>query len=644
MKNHRLLTELLLACFALILQAQTQPGYVKSLGRQNQKGVALSGVSIRAKGAHNAVLSQENGTFSMNVKGTSYVLQQVQKSGYELNEKGMIGRNYAYSATVPLTIVMVSTQQLQADKQRIENKAYQTAERNYKRQIALLEKQKADNVITIEQYRQQIRDLQDKFDKYQSLIESLADHYAHTDYDGLNEKEREINICIENGNLGKADTLLQQLGIHERIASIERRLAAGQSLMDQATQDLAAVLKQQDKDAEHLYQLYTIRLGRFDYKEAQKYIEIRADLDTTNLQWQLDAGNFVFEYLMDYSCARVYYQRVLNSGKDDSAEIADAYESMGALFAILGQNEKSREYTQKALHIAEKLYGKNHRFYAECCVGMGAMYTSQNEYKEGLKWLETALPILLENYGEKHANVALCYAHMGNNYLLQSKFKKGEECYEKALEIRKAIYPRRSPVIARNYSHLAALYLNNGNGYTAELYCQWALEILQSCFGEPHHAIATLYYSMGQASILKQDYNAALKWFKKSLDNYKAIFGENHSDVATCYLGVGQAYCYKEDYKSALKCFDKALSIQRKTVGDTHPNVGKTWECYGYLYYMKGNTKEALRYYRKALDVYKQTLGEKHPSTKAAHKVISQMKIMRGLSALGKGLQFLNSI
>ena len=185
--------------------AQTQQGYVKTLGRPDKKGEALSGVSVRVKGGHNAVLSKTDGTFSVLMSGKrngdAYSLQQVQKSGYELNEQGVIGRQYAFSDRIPLTIVMVSTAQLQADKQRIENNAYQVAERNYKVRLTQLEKQKKDNAITIEEYRNQLQDLQDKFDKYQSLIDGLADHYAHVDYDNLDEKEREINLCIENGEL-----------------------------------------------------------------------------------------------------------------------------------------------------------------------------------------------------------------------------------------------------------------------------------------------------------------------------------------------------------------------------------------------------------------------------------------------------------
>ena len=73
--------------FALSVSAQTQQGYVKTLGRPNQQGRALSGVSIRVKGGHNAVLSGQDGKFEMPLPGKkvgdAFSLQQVQKQGYE---------------------------------------------------------------------------------------------------------------------------------------------------------------------------------------------------------------------------------------------------------------------------------------------------------------------------------------------------------------------------------------------------------------------------------------------------------------------------------------------------------------------------------------------------------------------------------
>ena len=117
----------------LMLSAQTQQGYVKTLGRPEKKDEALGGVTVRVKGEHNPVVSNQDGTFSLLLADKkncdAYSLQQVQKNGYELNENDMIGRKLAFSDKVPLTIVMVSSEQLQADKQRIENNAYKTAEK-----------------------------------------------------------------------------------------------------------------------------------------------------------------------------------------------------------------------------------------------------------------------------------------------------------------------------------------------------------------------------------------------------------------------------------------------------------------------------------------------------------------------------------
>ena len=85
-----------LILISAIISAQTQLGYVKTLGRPNKPGVALSGVSVRVVGGHNAVLSGQDGKFEMLLSGKklgdAYSLQQVHKSGYDLKDKDAVGR------------------------------------------------------------------------------------------------------------------------------------------------------------------------------------------------------------------------------------------------------------------------------------------------------------------------------------------------------------------------------------------------------------------------------------------------------------------------------------------------------------------------------------------------------------------------
>ena len=78
--------------------------------------------------------------------------------------------------------------------------------------------------LTEEQSRQELQNLQDKYEKYQSLIDGMADRYARTDYDHLDSIDREINICIENGELEKADSLIHT--VFDPNTVLERNRAA----------------------------------------------------------------------------------------------------------------------------------------------------------------------------------------------------------------------------------------------------------------------------------------------------------------------------------------------------------------------------------------------------------------------------------
>ena len=417
----RILLLLILFCLTVGSWAQTQQGYVKTLGRPDKKGVALNGVSVRVKGGHNAVLSQQDGTFSMLLtgkkNGDSYQLQQVQKAGYELNEKGVLGRQYAFSDKVPLTIVMVSTAQLQADKQRIENNAYQVAEKNYKAKLSLLEKQREEQTITAEQYREELQDLQDKFEKYQSLIDDLSDHYAHVDYDNLVEQEREINLCIENGDLERADSLIHLLfdpvnvlkRNKEALSKIEEQMAQAQALRSQANEDMAVVLKQQEKDAEHLYQLYTIALAKFDNEKAAHYIEIRAALDTTNVEWQNQAGQFIESRQGDYSLALSYYQRVLRQSLlqygEESEWTASGYNNIGLVYDEQGEYTKAMDFIQKAMIIREKVLEPEHLDVAQSYNNIGSAYYYLGDNTKALEYLQKAQVIYEKVLGSEHPDV-----------------------------------------------------------------------------------------------------------------------------------------------------------------------------------------------------------------------------------------------
>lgn len=240
---------------ALNLAAQIQQGFVKTQGRPNRPGIPLSGVMIRWRGVANGVVSSSSGKFNVvfpgKKNGDAICLVSVRKKNYELIDPDIIGRQLVFNTEVPHVIVMASSTELEANRKRISNNAYRKAENRYQEQVKELESQlKADNV-TIEQYEHQLKILQDNYEKYISLIEGMADRYARTDYDNLDSIDREINICIENGELEKADSLILSVfdpnTVLERNrmekAEIDARMKLAQEIIDNTNAEMEEIRK-----------------------------------------------------------------------------------------------------------------------------------------------------------------------------------------------------------------------------------------------------------------------------------------------------------------------------------------------------------------------------------------------------------------
>ena len=675
---------ILLCLSACMSMAQMQQGYVKTLGRPEKAGVPLGGVIVRVKGVHNTVLSKEDGTFSMTLtgkkNGDAYALQQVQKSGYELNEKEVIGRQYAFSDKVPLTIVMVSMAQLQADKQRISENAFRVAERNYKARMAMLEKQMDEHAISMEKYREDIRDLQDKFEKYQSMIDGLAEHYAHTDYDELDEKDREINICIENGDLERADSLIRLLfdpidvlkRNKEALAKIEQQEAQAHDMIAQANADMAAVMKQQEKDAEYLYQLYTIALAKFDNDKALQYIETRAALDTTNVEWQLKAGSVLrdvgllerafkynyralyhakqakkYNYLIgaalnnigdlyiqkdQYKEAIIYLEEAETSdikefGKDNKVLVL-AYNNLGLAYESMDDFLKSKEYYEKAYLLASKFYPAVNKHTAILLNNMAGLNSSLGDKKQAVKQYQQSLEIYRKVVGEESKEVAMVYLNLGDFYGVSNN-SLALDYIQKSYDIYKKIYGEHHPNIARYYSKRAGIYGSLEQYEQAINYLNKAYQILKDFYGEKHSEIAVIYDLFSTLYMNQKQYDLAHDYNQKAQDVYSSLFGTSHHSIANCLMSKSSIYLAQGKLDEAENVINQALNMRIQIFGHSHPDIAVCYSILSTVYLGKNNPQQANNYIDKAISVMEERYPEGHPSLQTYY-------MLQGTGLLGK--------
>ena len=523
------------------LWGQTQHGYVKTKGRLNEKGLLvhgskIPGATVQVKG-RTAVLSQDDGSFSFPIPSKSYYLQDVQKKGYVLTDPETLSRPYAYS-TNPLVLVL-ETQGRQADDNLA---AERRVRRNLQKQLQAKEDEiealKQKGQITEEKYRELLETLYSKQENNEKLISLMAKKYAQMDYDQMDSTDYCISAAILDGRLTEADSLLRAKGdMQQRLAEIrmEQRVEAQEEMaLSQRQKNLetskAGTRRKIEDTASDCYKFFDRFCMTQQYDSAAFYLNMRSELDTTNINHLLEAIEFEKEF------------------------VNEGWEVIRS---------------ERAMAISREFYGERSVEYALCCNRMGE-YLSEDSYKtvyNAAPYLDIAHHILDSLYGEDHLEMARCYMSYGRMYKsmsqgiysdladIDSDINAGKEYALKAVQIYKRVAPNRLLDIAKGYMLLAEL---SGEGdYRAQ-----ALTIYKSINKGKNAGIAEYYFHEG--------------WGYYKTDEY---FCTPNSKVGYCFENTSKYDDHTairkemEKYKKSIPIFRHAQSIYRELYGENYPMV-----------------------------------------------------------------------
>lgn len=538
-----LLAPLLLS---FVASAQTQQGYVKTKGRmvngEYVPGQGLKGATVSVKGKTAILVNADNGFFSFLVNEQQFQLESVKKEGYQLVDKDACSKSYKYSSD-PFYIVMETPEQQLQDQLDAERKIRRNLQKQLQTKEDELEKLMGAKKISSKEYQNALQQLYAKQENNERLITDMAKRYAELDYDQLDEFYRQVSYHIENGELIKADSLLKTKGdISQQVFDIRQR---GQVLNEKKAllQEAEAVQRADIHEAaQRCYSYYETFASQSLIDSAAYYLELRASLDTTNLEWVNIAGRFIHDNIGNYEKALSYYQQVLRNARmeygENSEWVALCYSNIGSAYASMGKFDQAQNYDNKAFVIKVALNGPNHPDVATSYNNMAWNCMKQGEYGKALEYYNHALRILLHNYGENHPLVATCYFNIGQTYYDKEEYDKASEYHIKALSIRQALLPRNHPDLAYSYNDLGNLCLDLGQYDTALIYLDNALAIWSVVYGDNHPMVIRCQGNIGSAYMLKGtalgqqgDFDASLDNLNRALPLLKTAYGDDNEIV-----------------------------------------------------------------------------------------------------------------
>ena len=545
-----------------------QQGRIKTLGRPGKPGTGLPGVLVSVTDVSNDMISNQNGMFSFSPKGKKYMVSRIRKNNYQLIDQSVIGRMFPFSSEVPVEFVMVSRQDLQNDRQRIEDKAYERAEKNYKRQIDELNKKLKSHVVTQNEAQKLRIRIGENYQRYLNLIGEMAERYATIDYDGISDTNRLIMESIENGDILLADSLLNTKG---SFLEREAELNAQRIITEEAeafVQKSKKALKVKLEDlAQDYYNKHSILLNSYQNDSAAFFLERRALLDTTRVEWMLQAGMFINNYLADYKRALGHYQH--------------------------------------ARSISTTLFGKESLQVALCNNLIGKSMAEQGKYSKAMNFFTEAQMIFEALPSQNTAALIECYSNMASIFLKieRAPYLNAQVAMKHAKALTLELYGEQSAEYAKVLMMDAEISVKMGYASSAVKDLYRVQEMYKGQIGNSLVDNAWNSYRLGVALLKTHEFAKGRNHILEALQSWKNMFGEYHPYLAYAYGALGDSYMEEKSYPQADSCYIQALRTQRSIFGELHPYISECDKKLGLLYRRQGKYAEASRYGLEALNV-----------------------------------------
>ena len=575
------ITFIILIAIPLFVSAQTQQGYVKTKGRLCNNGMVvagqrLPGATVKVKDA-NPVVSSNKGTFSISVSGNSYYLQNVQKPGYVLTDPDVLTKQYAYSRN-PLVLVMETSKDQAADELSVERKMRQTLQRQLQEKENEINSLKKQQKLTDEEYRQHLQELNNQRESNEKLISEIVGRYSKIDFDEVPELDRQIKKYVLEGKQAEVDSLLNIKGdINSRAEALRKHKESNSQGEKESSKKHKKQAKSKDEVlteleilAQDCYSKFELFKLKHQNDSAAYYIQLRADLDISNIYWSNDAADFYATYFPETEDALRIYKRMLaiserKNGKQ-SGEVAYCNNNLGAYFESQGQYQQALGYFTAALNIYEQLGDRYPRAKTLCKVNIGSLYIDI-DYSKAFDILTGEIDVQKELFGEQSDEIATLYNSIALCYKNQNEFQLAEDYYNKVKSIWSSFYGADSYHVDVVNNCLAGIMQNTGRYQEARKLYNDILAYRTNEFGENHPLVANIYNNMAFMFIKMSELDSAYTYQTRAIEIVKGVYGEKSSRVAELYGNIASILQEKKDWKGSLEYLQKSSDIFLETNG-----------------------------------------------------------------------------
>ena len=254
---------------------------------------------------------------------------------------------------------------------------------------------------------------------------------------------------------------------------------------------------------------------------------------------------------------------------ENSESVLENLRLLGDRYDTIGEYDKAKEYYDRQLEIARRMYGSDNPLLGAAEISAGNYTKSQGDIETGLDLLASGID-RLRNSPEEHAQTLITAILSSTEQDGTNDATESLQLLEEGLEVAEKVFGPDSLVAAQVRIAIGRNSLFAHDNERSEENYAYGLRILETKLGREHGATMTALQDYGVAMSVTGDYAGAEKVHREIVDRLIATRGENNRSVADNYQNLATTITRQGRYDESIPLHRKAYELYKAVLEDDH--------------------------------------------------------------------------
>lgn len=278
---------------------------------------------------------------------------------------------------------------------------------------------------------------------------------------------------------------------------------------------------------------------------------------------------------------------------DGAMELAASLNNLGLVYQQGGRYQEAEEVLRRSLQLRLKIYGRQHRYYAQSLNSLASVLQDIGETAESEKLFKDTLQIYTDLFGNKHPLVADTLNNLGSLHRSTDRLVSAETYLRRALSIQQALFGSKHPRVTTTISNLASLVLARGDEENAEALYRQVIRIRRESKPTDFNGLVIAMNNLGVIFHRQCRLLEANKVLGQAVDIIDEQLSGRHAEFGRIQFRLGLLAIATKQFNAADELLASALETEVKGHGADHQRLLPILDAQADLLNLQSRRQEA---------------------------------------------------